>query len=230
MKNKIKLSLLLGAALFMGSCSLNYDPISDYSELTFGNETGSSSTKYQTKAEMQQQYDNIYKSIQDAQESWTCPKWMKVNNLTEKQPFDSWTSGQLNPDYYQDYATYFVKYIQAMKAEGINIASMTVQNEPLNRGNSVSLYMTWQEQRDFIKTALGPTFRKAGINTKIIIFDHNYNYDNIADQIDYPINIYKDADAAQYIDGAGFHGQKMFLPLWKVGTAALKLVMPLLRY
>jgi starch-binding outer membrane protein, SusD/RagB family len=70
MKNKIKLSLLLGTALFMGSCSLNYDPISDYSELTFGNETGSSGTKYQTKAEMQQQYDNIYKSIQDAQESW----------------------------------------------------------------------------------------------------------------------------------------------------------------
>jgi glucosylceramidase len=27
---------------------------------------------------------------------WTCPKWMKVNNLTEKKPFDSWTSGQLN--------------------------------------------------------------------------------------------------------------------------------------
>jgi len=136
---------------------------------------------------------------------WTCPKWMKVNNLTEKKPFDSWTSGQLNPYYYQDYATYFVKYIQAMKAEGINIASMTIQNEPLNRGNSVSLYMTWQEQRDFIKTALGPAFRKAGINTKIIVFDHNYNYDNIADQKDYPINIYKDAEAAQYIDGAGFH-------------------------
>ena len=31
---------------------------------------------------------------------WTCPKWMKVNNLTEKKPFDSWTSGQLNPAYY----------------------------------------------------------------------------------------------------------------------------------
>ncbi|WP_321437940.1 RagB/SusD family nutrient uptake outer membrane protein [uncultured Bacteroides sp.] len=70
MKNKIKLSLLLGTALLMGSCSLNYDPISDYSELTFGNEAGTSGTKYQTKAEMQQQYDNIYKSIQDAQESW----------------------------------------------------------------------------------------------------------------------------------------------------------------
>ncbi len=70
MKNKIKLSLLLGMVLLMGSCSLNYDPISNESELNFGNEEGESGIKYKTKAEMQQQYDNIYKSIQDAQESW----------------------------------------------------------------------------------------------------------------------------------------------------------------
>ena len=42
---------------------------------------------------------------------WTCPRWMKVNNLEELQPFESWTSGQLNPKYYDDYATYFVKWI-----------------------------------------------------------------------------------------------------------------------
>lgn len=136
---------------------------------------------------------------------WSCPKWMKVNNLKERKPFDSWTGGQLNPDCYQDYATYFVKYIQAMKAEGIPITSITIQNEPLNRGNSASLYMTWQEQRDFIKTALGPALQTAGIPTKIILFDHNYNYDDVADQIDYPVNIYKDAEAAAYVDGAGFH-------------------------
>ncbi len=140
---------------------------------------------------------------------WTCPKWMKVNNLTEKKPFDSWTSGQLNPAYYQDYATYFVKYIEAMKSEGINITSVTIQNEPLNRYNSASLYMTWQEQRDFIKTALGPAFRSAGIQSKIIVYDHNYNYDadraENKDQIDYPLHIYSDPEAAQYIDGAAYH-------------------------
>mgnify|MGYP003584828381 FL=1 len=140
---------------------------------------------------------------------WTCPKWMKVNNLTEKKPVDSWTSGQLNPAYYQDYATYFVKYIEAMKSEGINITSVTIQNEPLNRYNSASLYMTWQEQRDFIKTALGPAFRSAGIQSKIIVYDHNYNYDadraENKDQIDYPLHIYSDPEAAQYIDGAAYH-------------------------
>ena len=40
---------------------------------------------------------------------WTCPRWMKVNNLTDLQPYNSWTSGQLNPKYYGDYGTYFTK-------------------------------------------------------------------------------------------------------------------------
>ena len=30
---------------------------------------------------------------------WTCPRWMKVKDLKTKEPFESWTSGHLNPDY-----------------------------------------------------------------------------------------------------------------------------------
>lgn len=140
---------------------------------------------------------------------WSCPKWMKVNNLKELKPFNSWTSGQLNPKYYQDYADYFVKYIRAMEKEGFYIDALTIQNEPLNRGNSMSLYMTWQEQRDFVKLALGPAFEKAGIKTKIVVYDHNYNYDDDKsenyDQGQYPLKIYGDADAAKYVDGAAYH-------------------------
>lgn len=136
---------------------------------------------------------------------WTCPRWMKVNNLSDKQPYNSWTSGQLNPDCYQDYAEYFVRWIKAFEAEGIHIESVTIQNEPLNRGNSASLYMTWQECRDFIKTALGPKFESNGIKTKILVFDHNYNYDGVGDQQQYPLKIYSDAAAAKYIDGAAYH-------------------------
>ncbi len=140
---------------------------------------------------------------------WTPPRWMKVNNLTDLQPFNSWTSGQLNPAYYDDYAAYFVKWIQAFKAEGITIYSVTPQNEPLNRGNSASLYMTWQEQRDFVKNALGPHMEAAGLPTKIYVFDHNYNYDNDkpenADQGQYPLKIYEDAVAAGFVAGAAYH-------------------------
>lgn len=136
---------------------------------------------------------------------WTSPKWMKVNNLDEKKPFDSWTSGQLNPDYYQDYATYFVKWIQAFNKEGMQIYSITPQNEPLNRGNSASLFMGWKEELAFVKEALGPALKAAGLNTKIYAFDHNYNYDKMADQNDYPIKMYDDEVAASFLTGAAYH-------------------------
>lgn len=136
---------------------------------------------------------------------WSCPKWMKVNDVNTKGGYDSWIGGYLNPDYYQDYATYFVKWITAFEQEGIHITSVTVENEPLNWGNSMSLYMPWTQERDFVKLALGPAFQTAGLQTKIIVFDHNYNYDNKADQKNYPINIYNDAEASKYIDGAAYH-------------------------
>jgi glucosylceramidase len=147
----------------------------------------------------------INPSIKIMGSPWTPPKWMKVNNLTDLKPFDSWTSGQLNPKYYQDYGWYFVQWIQALKKEGINIYSITVQNEPLNRKNSASLYMSWQEQQAFVKQALGPQLKAANLSTKIYAFDHNYNYDNIADQSDYPVKIYNDAGAASFFAGAAYH-------------------------
>lgn len=136
---------------------------------------------------------------------WTCPRWMKVNNLTDLQPYESWTDGHLNPKYYKDYGTYFVKWIQAMKAQGIEIYSITPQNEPLNRGNSASLFMGWQEELAFIKEGLGPKLKEAGLNTKIYAFDHNYSYDNLEDQQGYPIKIYEDEEAASYLAGAAYH-------------------------
>lgn len=128
---------------------------------------------------------------------WTAPRWMKTNG--------QWTSGNLKTECYQDYATYFVKWVQAFAQHGIDIYGMTPQNEPLNRGNSASMYMGWTEQRDFVKQALGPKFREAGIKTKIYAYDHNYNYDNNSDQLSYPTKIYSDPEAAQYFAGAAYH-------------------------
>ena len=139
---------------------------------------------------------------------WSCPVWMKVDDIRSKAPYtgpNKWVGGYLNPDYYQDYAMYFVKWIKAFEAAGINITSVTPQNEPLNWGNSMSLYMPWDQERDFIKLALGPVFKREGINAKIICFDHNYNYDGKKDQLQYPIKIYADPEASQYIDGAAYH-------------------------
>ena len=136
---------------------------------------------------------------------WTCPKWMKVKSLEETVPFDSWTGGQLNPAYYQDYAHYFVLWIQAMQQAGVPIYCVTPQNEPLNRGNSASLFMGWKEQQAFVKQALGPALRKADLAVKVYAFDHNYNYDDMPDQQQYPLHIYEDAEAARFFAGAAYH-------------------------
>ena len=136
---------------------------------------------------------------------WTCPRWMKVNNLTDLQPFNSWTSGQLNPAYYSDYGTYFVKWIQAFTNAGIPIYSVTPQNEPLNRGNSASLYMGWQEQRDFVKNSLTPKLKAAGLKTKVYLFDHNYDYDNVQGEDGYPVKIYDSGVDDAVVAGAAYH-------------------------
>ncbi len=128
---------------------------------------------------------------------WTPPRWMKTNN--------EWTSGELKADCYDDYALYFVKWIQTMAQYGIEITSVTPQNEPLNRGNSASMFMGWEEQLIFVRDHLGPQLRAAELDTKIYLFDHNYNYDNMADQTDYPVKIYNDDTAAGYAAGAAYH-------------------------
>jgi glucosylceramidase len=107
--------------------------------------------------------------------------------------------GSLKPECYGAYANYFVKYIKCMKAQGIRIDAITVQNEPLNAENNPSLLMQAREQSEFIKHHLGPAFKQAGLDTRIIIYDHN------CDRPDYPISILDDAETRKYVDGSAFH-------------------------
>lgn len=125
---------------------------------------------------------------------WSPPAWMK-------------SSGKLNlgtlkgPEVYDDYATYFVKYVQAMKAEGITIDAITLQNEAdFESGVHPSMKMTWQEQAEIIGKYIGPKFKAAGITAKILVLDHNFDIYN------YAINVLGDAVANPYIDGTAFHG------------------------
>ncbi len=136
---------------------------------------------------------------------WTCPRWMKVRDLQTLKPYNSWTSSQLNLKYYADYADYFVRWVKAYEAAGAPVYAITVQNEPLNRGNSASLFMGWQEQQKFVAEALGPAFENARLNTKIYAFDHNYNYDKMPEQQQYPLRIYDLQKAASYLSGAAYH-------------------------
>jgi glucosylceramidase len=122
---------------------------------------------------------------------WSAPLWMKTTGKAQ--------GGVLLPEYFPAYAKYWVKYIQGMKAEGIPIDALTIQNEPLNEKNTPSMVMLAPEQADFIEHDLGPAFEKAGIRTKILLYDHNLDHPA------YVTSILKDPDAAKYVDGSAWH-------------------------
>jgi glucosylceramidase len=104
----------------------------------------------------------INPSIKIIATPWTAPTWMKVNTTGN----NGYTGGSLNTAYYDAYARYFVKYLQAMKAQGITIDAITPQNEPLNPYNNPSMVMQATEQATFIKNNLGPQIRAAGFATQ----------------------------------------------------------------
>jgi glucosylceramidase len=122
---------------------------------------------------------------------WSPPVWMKDNGKSK--------GGHLLTKYYATYAQYFVKYIQLMRAEGLTINAVTIQNEPEHGGNNPSMLMTAVEQNEFIKNHLGPAFKKSGVTTEIVIWDHN------ADHPNYPIEILNDAITKSFVGASAFH-------------------------
>ncbi|MEI7982683.1 MAG: glycoside hydrolase family 30 beta sandwich domain-containing protein [Bacteroidota bacterium] len=123
---------------------------------------------------------------------WSPPAWMKTNN--------SMKGGKLKTACYSVYADYFIRYIQAMQSQGITISAVTLQNEPLYwTATYPCMEMQPAEQLTFIKDHVGPKFSAAGINTKIILYDHNW------DNTNYAISILNDATARQFIAGSAFH-------------------------
>jgi glucosylceramidase len=125
---------------------------------------------------------------------WSPPAWMKSNN-------NMLQGGKLLPKYYQSWANYYVKFIQAYEKKGIPIWGMTIQNEPMALQRWESCVYTAEEERDFIKNYLGKTLQSNGLgDKKIIVWDHNR--DLIYQRASVILN---DKDAAKYVWGIGYH-------------------------
>jgi len=123
---------------------------------------------------------------------WSPPGWMKTSG--------SMIQGSLLPSAYMPFAKYFVKFVQSYGAAGIPIYAVTIQNEPLNIPNNYpGLGMTAVEQTVFLRDHLGPQFHDAGISSKILIFDHNW------DLIDFPIKVLNDPKTASAAGGIAIH-------------------------
>lgn len=125
---------------------------------------------------------------------WSPPAFMKTNNSMLQ-------GGKLLPEYNQAWANYFVKFIEAYEAEDIPVWGVTIQNEPMAVQRWESCIYTAEEERDFLKNYLGPTFEKNGLGDKnIVVWDHN------RDLISHRANtIFEDPEAMKYAWGIGFH-------------------------
>jgi glucosylceramidase len=125
---------------------------------------------------------------------WSPPAWMKDND-------DVLHGGSLKPEYYQSWANFFVKYIDALQQEGIPIWGLTVQNEPMAKQIWESCIYTADEEKDFVKNYLGPTLHREKLqDKKIMIWDHNRDmlYQRAS-------TVLEDKDAAKYVWGIAYH-------------------------
>ncbi|MGZ3951496.1 MAG: glycoside hydrolase family 30 protein [Flavisolibacter sp.] len=125
---------------------------------------------------------------------WSPPAWMKSNN-------DMLHGGKLKPEYYQSWANYYVKYINALEKDGVPVWGLTVQNEPMATQTWESCIYTGEDEMNFIKKYLGPTLQKNNLgNKKLIAWDHNRDllYQRAS-------TVLNDPEAAKYVWGIGFH-------------------------
>lgn len=125
---------------------------------------------------------------------WTAPPWMKDNN--------NWVGGKLLPEYYDTWALFFSKYIDAYKAEGIDIWGLTVENEPLGNGNNwESMHYSPGEMTLFVQNHLGPKLEADG-KGHVKILGYDQNREHLKEWVD---EMYKDEGTSKYYSGTAIH-------------------------
>jgi glucosylceramidase len=123
---------------------------------------------------------------------WSPPAWMKTSG--------SMVGGTLSSADYQAFANYLVKFIQAYDAAGVPVSLISAQNEPeYSPSNYPGSTFTSTQEANFIANNLGPALKSAGLSTKILGYDHNWN------DTSFPETILGDSSAAQYVTGTAWH-------------------------
>ncbi|MGW5283685.1 ricin-type beta-trefoil lectin domain protein [Streptomyces collinus] len=106
---------------------------------------------------------------------WTAPAWMKDSG--------SLNGGWLKAEDYGAYASYFVKYLQAYRDQGVNVSYVTAQNEPTCCSGYPSMSWNGNGLAYFTKSELLPKLQAAGLTTKVLAHDWNWDvYDSYAAQ------------------------------------------------
>ncbi len=149
--------------------------------------------------------DDIIPMIKDAMEisdegfriissPWTAPPWMKDNK--------DWVGGKLLPEYYDTWALFFSKYLDAYQAEGIDIWGLTVENEPHGNGNNwESMHYSPKEMTEFVQNHLGPKLEVDG-KGHVKILGYDQNRDGLREWVDV---MYQDEASSKYYAGTAIH-------------------------
>jgi glucosylceramidase len=125
---------------------------------------------------------------------WSPPGWMKSGG--------SLLGGSMQKPSFPAYAEYFVKFLEAYKAEGVPVRAVTTQNEVDTDQDGRMPACLWGQEYEtgFIRDHLGPAIQKAKLDTKIWILDHNYDlWGRAEDQLANPA-------LAEFVDGVAWHG------------------------
>lgn len=129
---------------------------------------------------------------------WSPPAWMKTTNNRVHGSLNGTAGDALH----KSYALYLSKFLSAYKANGIEVAFLSVQNEP-TMTNSVkwdSCLYTPETMRDFVKLDLGPQISADHPNTTLLILD-----DQRGKMKNWMEVIYSDPVASNYSSTVGCH-------------------------
>ena len=123
---------------------------------------------------------------------WSAPAWMKTTRSLIK--------GQLVPHFYQAFANYLARTVQAFGREGVPVSMLTIQNEPnFEPEDYPGERVDPNERAEIIGRFVGPTFKSAGLRTQILDWDHNWDHPEM------PLQVLADPIARQYIAGVAWH-------------------------
>ncbi|WP_418604197.1 glycoside hydrolase family 30 protein [Hwangdonia sp.] len=125
---------------------------------------------------------------------WTAPPWMKDNN--------AYVGGELLPQYYDTFALFFSKYLDAYKAEGIDIWGLTPVNEPHGNGNNwESMHFSPEAETDFVQNHLGPKLEANGMGA-VNILGYDQNRAGLKEWVD---AMFATEESSKYFAGTAIH-------------------------
>ena len=198
----------IGASDFVATAAYTYDDIpagqTDYAQQHF-----SIAHDQAEILPLLREAEAINPRLQVIATPWSPPAWMKTSG--------SLIGGRLidDPRIYRSYALYLLKFVEAYRANGVTVDTITMQNEPQNRtpaGYPGTDMPSWQEEK--VIEDLGPMLRAAGLHTQILAYDHNWAEhpndiastppDETADINAYPQNVLN-SPAAGWVAGVAYH-------------------------